>query len=126
MYSCVMAGPPCSSNTLIRGLLPNLFVHTLKVPTGVLMGIMRMPAVRTAESPYSKYSFTVTSVAPSFLSDAQETKKSRKGSKQKRYIYKIVAKKIRRIHYLKSEDLRYWHEEGIGAMFTELLPPSTV
>src|SRR5438270_73766 len=39
MYSCPVAGPPCNSNTLILGLLPILFVHTLKLPTGVDIGI---------------------------------------------------------------------------------------
>ena len=35
-YSCVAPGPPCSSNTLMRGLLPTRLVHTLKGPRGVL------------------------------------------------------------------------------------------
>lgn len=58
MYSCVIAGPPCRSNTLMRGLLPIRFVQTLNLPTGVSMGIIFMPADSTPESWAAWYSAT--------------------------------------------------------------------
>ena len=38
-YSWVAPGPPCSSSSLIRGLLPKRLVQTLKSPFGVWIGI---------------------------------------------------------------------------------------
>ena len=42
-YSCVAPGPPCSSSTLVVGLLPTRLVQTWNSPYGVLIGIIRTP-----------------------------------------------------------------------------------
>src|SRR4030095_7161846 len=56
MYSCVAPGPPCSSSTLMRGLLPVRFVHTLHVPFAVVIGIRFTPPDKTSSRPVlSKY-----------------------------------------------------------------------
>src|SRR5262245_46024165 len=56
MYSCVAPGPPCSSSTFMRGLLPVRFVHTLNVPAAVVIGIRFTPPDRTSSRPVlSKY-----------------------------------------------------------------------
>src|SRR5690242_4467585 len=40
----------------MRGLLPTRFVHTLNVPSGVLIGIIRTPPLSTSSRPVlSKY-----------------------------------------------------------------------
>src|SRR6476619_1973956 len=56
MYSCVAPGPPWSRRTLIDGLLPVRFVHTLNVPFGVVIGIVFTPPLNTSSRPVlSKY-----------------------------------------------------------------------
>ena len=42
-YSWFAPGPPWSKRTFLVGLFPTLLVHTLNVPSGVLMGITFMP-----------------------------------------------------------------------------------
>src|SRR5580765_4855969 len=55
-YSCVAPGPPWSSSTLMRGLLPTRLVHTRNVPLGVVIGIMRAPPLQASGRPVvSKY-----------------------------------------------------------------------
>src|SRR5687768_14721126 len=56
MYSWVAPGPPWSSKILTVGLLPTRFVQTLKMPFGVLIGIIFTPPDRTSSRPVlSKY-----------------------------------------------------------------------
>jgi hypothetical protein len=62
MYSCVNAGPPCNNKIFIRGLLPMVFVQTLKLPTGVSIAIILIPASCTPLSLGAKYSATVMPV----------------------------------------------------------------
>src|SRR5262249_15829982 len=55
-YSWVAPGPPCSSSSLIFGLLPMRFVQTRNCPLGVEIGIIRAPPPRTSARPaLSKY-----------------------------------------------------------------------
>ena len=49
----------CTQMILMRGLLPNRFVHTLNLPTGVCMLTILIPAACTPESTGAKYSATV-------------------------------------------------------------------
>jgi hypothetical protein len=51
MYSCVQPGPPWSSSTLMRGLLPVRFVQTWNVPFGVEIGIIFTPPESTSSRP---------------------------------------------------------------------------
>src|SRR5580698_7854454 len=56
-YSCVNPGPPCSSSSLMRGLLPIRLVHTENFPKGVSIGIRRTPPLRRSLRPrLSRYS----------------------------------------------------------------------
>src|ERR1700733_11884695 len=55
-YSCVPPGPPCNSNTLIRGLFPIRLVHTWNLPLGVLISTIFIPPVCKPESAEDKYS----------------------------------------------------------------------
>src|ERR1700753_368045 len=54
-YSWVAPGPPCSNSSLIRGLLPNRLVHTLKSPLAVWIGIIRTPPACGPGSVGAKY-----------------------------------------------------------------------
>src|SRR4051794_2685681 len=64
-YSCVAAGPPCSSSIFSRGLLPARLVHTRKSPLGVLTGIIRSPPeMRSARPVLSRYPARSITVPP--------------------------------------------------------------